>query len=150
MMLSRLIYVSEPYLDPSRGSAVAQLRSIMSSSRRRNEAAKITGALIFDEGWFLQILEGDRQTVWQTFSRIAEDDRHAGCLLIEMVEISKRLFGNWWMGLATRNGVTEAAFAPHLVNGSLRADRMSAADILKLACSLSGLGLDRDVHAEAS
>ena len=147
MTLSRLIYISEPCFDRACGSTMAQLNSIMASSKRRNQAASVTGALIYDEASFLQILEGDRRVIWQTFSRIADDERHAGCLLVEMVEVAERLFGNWWMGLATRNETTAAVFEPYLVNGSLQADMMSGADILRLARALARLGLKRDLQS---
>ncbi len=146
-MLSRLIYISEPCLDRAHGSTIAQLASIMASSKRRNQAASVTGALIYDEASFLQILEGDRRVIWQTFSRIADDERHAGCLLVEMVDVAERSFGNWWMGLATRNETTAAVFEPYLVHGCLQADMMSAADILKLARALARMGLKRDLQS---
>ncbi len=149
MALSRLIYISEPQLDPAHGSTVSQLAAIMAASQRNNRAADITGALAYDDNWFLQVLEGDRRTIWQTFGRIAEDERHAGCLLVEMTEIEARLFGNWWMGLATRKADTAAAFGPYLVNGALRADLMSARDILALMTALAKIGLGRDMRVAA-
>lgn len=149
MPLSRLIYVSEPQLDPSAGSTFAQLSAILSASRRNNEAADITGALAYDASWFLQILEGERRAVWETFARISEDDRHAGCVLIEMKEVATRLFGNWWMGLAIRDDTTQALFAPYLVNNCLRADAMSSQDVVALMTALASRGLDRKLLAAA-
>ena len=147
MILSRLIYISEPCFDRADGSTMAQLNLILASSKRRNQAAYVTGALIYDAAWFLQILEGDRRVIWQTFSRIADDERHAGCLLVEMVDIAERSFGNWWMGLATRDETTTAVFEPYMGNGSLRADIMSGADILRLARALARFGLKRDLQS---
>ena len=43
MVLSRLIYVSEPQLDPAHGSAVSQLAAILAASQRNNRAADLTG-----------------------------------------------------------------------------------------------------------
>jgi hypothetical protein len=149
MALSRLIYVSEPQLDTANGSIIAQLGSIMSASRRNNEAADITGALVYDESWFLQVLEGERHSIWQTFTRINEDERHGGCLLVEMVDTDHRLFGNWWMGLATRDAVTASAFLPYLDRGVLRADAMSGRDVLALMTAVAKLGLNREMRAAA-
>lgn len=149
MALARLIYVSEPMLDPVRGSTVAQLTSILASSQRNNQAAAITGALAYDDAWFLQVLEGERRAIWQTFQRIDDDERHGGCLLIEMVDVEQRLFGNWWMGLATRDAVTAPAFRPYLRRGSLQADTMSGRDVLALMIALAKLGLNRKLRAAA-
>ena len=149
MALARLIYISEPQLDPAQGTTIAQLGSIMAASRRNNQAAGITGALVYDEAWFLQVLEGERRSIWKTFMRIAEDERHDGCLLVEMVDVHERLFGNWWMGLATRDAVTAPAFLPFLDKGVLRAENMGAPDILALMMSLTKLGLNRDMRTAA-
>ena len=149
MALARLIYVSEPQLDPAAGSTIAQLASILSLSRRNNEAANITGALVYDESWFLQVLEGERRAIWQTFARINEDERHAGCLLLEIVDANWRMFGIWWMGLATRDSITAPAFLPYMSAGVLRADAMSGRDVLALMGALAKLGLNREMHAAA-
>ena len=149
MAFARLIYISEPQLDPAAGSIMSQLGSIMKTSQRNNQAAGITGALAYDESWFLQVLEGERRAIWQTFSRISEDERHGGCLLVEMVDVRERLFGNWWMGLATRDAVTAPAFLPYLEKGTLRADAMTGRDVLELMTALSKLGLNREMRAAA-
>ncbi len=149
MALARLVYISEPQLDPVAGSTIAQLGSIMAASRRNNQAADITGALVYDESWFLQVLEGERRAIWETFNRIGEDERHADCLLVEMVDIDGRMFGNWWMGLATRDTSTAAAFLPYLDKGVLRADVMSGRNVLALMTSLAKLGLNREMRAVA-
>lgn len=149
MALSRLIYVSEPQLDPSHGSTVSQLAAIMAASKRNNQAAEITGALAYDENWFLQVLEGERRAIYKTFTRINEDERHAGCLMIEMTDVKERLFGKWWMGLAVRGNDTAAAFRPYLKGGVLQADTMTAGDILALMAALAKIGLNRDMRAAA-
>lgn len=149
MALSRLIYISEPQFDAAEGSTLTQLASIMSASRRNNSANNITGALAYDVSWFLQVLEGDRRAIWERFGRINEDERHGGCLLIEMADVEDRLFGNWWMGLAARNTATEPVFAPYLVNGTLHAETMTAHAVLSLMIALSRVGLGREMHSAA-
>jgi hypothetical protein len=54
--LSRLVYFSENQLDPKKGSALSQLSDILSASNRNNKLANITGALVFDDFWFIQVL----------------------------------------------------------------------------------------------
>ncbi len=117
MPLVRLIYYSENQLNPARGSVVRALRDILATANKNNKALGLTGALVFDDQWFLQILEGDREKVWRLFERICDDERHAAVTLAEMVEVNAHTFGNWWMGLATRSSQTEQAFAPYLING---------------------------------
>ena len=150
MPLARLIYISENQIDPSRGSLVAQLGSILSVSNRNNRAKGITGALVFDDKWFVQALEGEKRAIWKTFERIAEDDRHSDTLLIEMTDVEERVFGNWWMGLATRTAETASAFAPYTHNGFFVAEEMSGKQVLSLMTSLSRLGLRREMLADAA
>ena len=149
MSFARLIYISENQMDSTRGSMVRQLGAILSVSNRNNEAAGITGALVFDDNWFLQALEGERRAVWKTFERIEEDDRHAGTHIVELIEAERRLFGNWWMGVATRTAATEEAFRPHMRNGLFAPQGMSAQHILDLMLRLSRVGLHREMLAAA-
>jgi hypothetical protein len=84
MPLTRLTYYSENQLDPAQGSVVAQLAKILSASNRNNKPGNITGALVFDDLWFLQVLEGDREDVWHTFERIKDDERHSRVTLADV------------------------------------------------------------------
>ncbi len=147
MPLTRLVYYSENQLDPAQGSVVAQLAKILSASNRNNKPKNITGALVFDDLWFLQVLEGDRQDVWHTFERIKDDERHSRVTLAEMCDVQERIFGNWWMGLATKSKSTEAAFAPFLMDGRVQPDKLSAQQILALTIEVSKLGLTRELKA---
>jgi hypothetical protein len=144
MPLSRLIYYSEYQIVRGEVSVLGQLSRILSSANRNNKAQGLTGALIFDELWFIQVLEGNREAVWRTFQRICEDERHGNVVLVEMREVAERRFGNWWMGLATRNDQTEAAFAPYLRSGHLSPPAMSAEMMLDLMVALAKLGLSRE------
>ena len=150
MFVTRLVYISENQIDPAQGSVVRQLAGILQASKRNNEQLGITGALVFDDLWFLQVLEGDRRAVWRQFERIGHDDRHANLTLVEMKEVERRVFGNWWMGLATRNAATEHLFKPFTANSRLLADEMSAAAILALSVALTEHGLSRDLSRAPS
>lgn len=147
MALSRLVYISENHLDPADGPILGQLAGILATSNRNNRRDDLTGALVFDDGWFLQSLEGEQTQVWTAFERIREDERHAGVRLLEFGPRGSRLFGNWWMGLATRSGATQSAFAPFLRNGMLQAQTMTADDVIALMVALARLGLNRELRA---
>ncbi len=146
MSATRLLYYSQNHIDPAAGSVVRTLSSILEASTRNNKPIGLTGALIFDDQWFLQILEGEREVVWRKFERIRDDERHANVVVAEVAEVSDRTFGNWWMGLATRNAKTEHVFARFLKSGArLDPPSMSAADMLALVVSVSRLGLAREL-----
>lgn len=146
MPLMRLVYFSENQLDPAAGPILRSLRDILSTSKRNNEPSGLTGALVFDGMWFLQALEGDRQTVWKTFQRIHDDERHANVVIAEFVEVKSRLFGNWWMGLATRSANSEHIFRAFLDKGNLNPRVMSAKQMLSLMMALSEVGFSRELN----
>lgn len=145
MLLTRLIYFSENQIIPRAGSILPVLSDILSKSNRNNKALGLTGALLFDDQWFLQALEGDRPTVWATYERIREDERHEGVMIAEFAETSERVFGNWWMGLATRYAKTEHIFQSLLAGGRFDPRAMSARQMMELMVSLSRVGLSREL-----
>jgi hypothetical protein len=150
MPLSRLIYFSENQLDPRKGSALSQLSQILQASNRNNRAANITGALVFDDLWFIQALEGDRTQILATFERLKDDERHSNATLVELNGVDSRMFGNWWMGLATRKEANARAFAPYLHEGRLRPALMTGQQVLGLICEVAKLGLTREILTSAA
>jgi hypothetical protein len=66
-------------------------------SANNNRRDGITGALLFKEGTFMQVLEGDESTVSQTFARIARDPRHQGLITLLRGEIPERQFPEFSM-----------------------------------------------------
>jgi hypothetical protein len=64
-----------------------------------------------------------------------------------MCDIKERIFGNWWMGLATKSKSTEPAFAPFMMDGRVQPDKLSARQILALTIEVSRLGLTRELNA---
>lgn len=133
-MLQRLLYFSENTMHGR--DMLSQLRGILSTSQRNNKAAGVTGALVFDDQWFLQALEGDRCAIWATLKRIEDDERHANVIVVDARHVDKRLFPDWSMGLARRTPENAEAFAPFLRNGLLQPHMMKAEDVIELMCSL--------------
>ena len=145
MPFTRLTFYSQNNIDPAAGSVIRTLNNILSASNRNNKQAGLTGALIFDDAWFLQVLEGEREVVWRTFERIRDDERHDQAIVAEVVETGARRFGAWSMGLATRKPATEPLFTPFSRDGRLDPPNMSAAQMLALIIGVSRLGLSREL-----
>jgi len=74
-----------------------ELLAILEASRRHNTRNNITGMLLFGDGAFLQVLEGDPITVEATYRRIEADPRHHGIIIVEDTQIDERDFGPWSM-----------------------------------------------------
>ena len=92
--LVRLIYVSHATHTLSADS----IFMLLSRARSNNSSQEITGVLAFNNGRFLQILEGPRMAVERLFSHIKKDPRHHGILMVERVQVTERVFSSWSMG----------------------------------------------------
>ena len=147
MTVVRLIYFSEYRIDLAMGTMIAQLNDILTKANRFNREKSVTGALVFDSEWFVQVLEGNRDAVLSIFKKIERDKRHDHVTLVEMVEAPERAFGKWWMGCTERNERTASTFAPFLHDGRFRPEDMSAHDILSLMIGLEKVSLTRELAA---
>ena len=71
-MLERIVYVSRA----AAGVGDREVYRIIRCAHARNGADGLTGALIFLDGWFAQLLEGPPAAVGRAFAPIAADPRH--------------------------------------------------------------------------
>ena len=93
-MLYRIIYVSRPTADFDN----SDLRTILEASRRNNPRLGVSGALLFNSGFFLQWLEGGRQSINERFATIMRDPRHQQVEILNYEPITCREFSDWAMG----------------------------------------------------
>lgn len=93
-VLKSIVYVS--ILEA--GMSDEMIQDILKSSRKNNLAQGITGMLIYYNSSFFQVLEGPRDKVNQTFSRIKKDKRHSNIVVIDEDLIEEREFDEWEMG----------------------------------------------------
>lgn len=96
MKLVRLVYYSRA----SREMSLLDLKDILGTARDNNENIDVCGMLCYDQLYFLQALEGDREIVNELYLDIADDPRHDDVVIISYEEISKQVFPLWQMGYA--------------------------------------------------
>jgi len=73
------------------------VRSITGASEANNQACGVTGVLLASRSHFLQVLEGNFESVNSVFRRIARDDRHGELSIISFSVVDARLFAAWGM-----------------------------------------------------
>ena len=73
------------------------IKDIMEVSVKNNADSGITGCLMYNKGFFLQILEGDEQKVRDLFETISLDDRNDQVTLLSTDESQFRIFKEWAM-----------------------------------------------------
>jgi hypothetical protein len=116
MALIHLIYVSTAF----RELDTDDLDRILESAIRRNTALNVTGMLLYADGSFMQVLEGEAAAVDEVFARVENDARHTGIFLIERSPIDERSFDRWSMGfkrLDAREAAAHPAYAPFFERG---------------------------------
>ena len=114
--MQRLLYVSyaaEEFSKP------AVLNGLVEDAIRRNTKNDITGALFYFGGYFIQLLEGSRDAVSETFSRIKSDSRHSDVEVFFSEEVSERIFPGWNMS-SNRVEIKGALTAARVVVDKLR------------------------------
>ena len=75
----------------------AALEKILTDARAGNAARNVTGALIYVDGVFFQILEGDKTVVHELMANIARDSRHQSVTVFHEAEVEARAFESWRM-----------------------------------------------------
>ncbi|OOQ61418.1 BLUF domain-containing protein [Mucilaginibacter pedocola] len=75
-----------------------EIHNLLAKSRARNASNDITGILLYHEGNFIQLLEGEQAKVDETLERIAGDPSHKNIIVIDEGDLDERNFGAWSMG----------------------------------------------------
>jgi hypothetical protein len=115
MKLVQLIYVSD-LVDHNE----SVLAAVLESAVRHNQRNGITGMLLYAEGSFIQVLEGDEPSVRETYGRVCLDLRHRNATLLMLEPVAERQFANWSMGykrLRTQDVQNFPQYAPYFRYG---------------------------------
>ncbi|MGB0629050.1 MAG: BLUF domain-containing protein [Alphaproteobacteria bacterium] len=74
------------------------LTALLDKARQNNARNGITGVLIYLDGSFIQLLEGEEPALSETFERITSDSRHAGMMKLSDRLVAERGFPEQEMG----------------------------------------------------
>ena len=117
-----------------------ELRDMLATCRANNSRDGITGMLLYKDGNFMQVLEGEETAVRALLHRISGDLRHRSLVVIDSGTAPMREFGAWSMAftdLSPRSDTSTAATpdgysefmnlplsAPEFVNNPERCHRL--------------------------
>lgn len=132
----QLVYYSRNTISQSSMTTLNALRGIIKVSQANNARDDITGYLIMDRACFLQILEGDKTTVFKTFRRIETDARHADVVVVGSREVARRHFPDWTMVGALRTIDQDEIFIKYGIGREIIPSRLNADLIVALAQDL--------------
>ncbi len=75
-----------------------ELKSMLVQARERNKEHLVTGLLLYFDRKFLQLIEGEKQTIKLLYNNIKNDVRHSSIVLLKEGDIDVPFFANWSMG----------------------------------------------------
>ncbi|WP_295798997.1 BLUF domain-containing protein [Mucilaginibacter sp.] len=91
-----------------------ELEELLAISAKNNMRDNITGLLLYAEGNFIQLLEGEEKAVKESYDRISQDERHKGITPIANGVIEHRIFPEWAMGFKTIGSFRDTPFKDFL------------------------------------
>jgi hypothetical protein len=83
-----------------------ELLDLLKVSRAKNKKYKVTGMLLYCQGTFMQVLEGEKHSVELIYQAIELDTRHKNIIKLASGTIKKRNFPDWSMAFASVNSET--------------------------------------------
>ena len=89
-----LTYVSTASRDLSKDD----LDELLAQCRKNNAELGVTGMLLYKDGNFMQVLEGEESAVRSLYAKISNDPRHKGEILLQQGVQEERQFPDWSMG----------------------------------------------------
>ncbi|MCC8409966.1 BLUF domain-containing protein [Mucilaginibacter sp. UR6-1] len=110
-----------------------ELAEILSISRDNNVAKQLTGMLLYADGTFMQVLEGEKEEVMRTYHKILLDERHKNVIELAAGPLDTRNFPEWSMGFASVNADVLEEFEGYVdpqSKGFLNNEKVNAAIIM--------------------
>ncbi|WP_375436077.1 BLUF domain-containing protein [uncultured Hymenobacter sp.] len=112
----------------------AELRVLLEQARRENTRQGITGALVYGDGQFMQIIEGEESVLATLYAKLLQDPRHVHVVKLADKQIAHRSFQDWSMGFQVVSAEDFATLAGYVEPSQMdmQAPGLSAADTLLL------------------
>lgn len=115
-----------------------ELVDILAKAREKNSRLGVTGMLLYKDGNFMQVLEGEDAVIHELYETIRQDPRHHSATILLDDAAQERLFPAWTMGfrdLADPELDTMPGFAPfreiRLTSGAIGQDAQGCLDVLR-------------------
>ena len=133
-MLVRLLYAStaHPSVDGN------EYRKILLTAQTKNNEASVSGMLVFNQKYFLQVLEGDRSVLNALYNKIAKDPRHHSLEILGIEEIATRDYGTWSMGYAAPTTLNRSLFMKYGSTADFNPYKMGVSASLAMMKELAG------------
>lgn len=131
-MLKQVLYSSTA----NAGITMRDVLEVIRVSRNQNGRLGLTGGLLFSDGFFYQLLEGEPGDVDAAMQRIQRDWRHHDVLVRREQQVSSPVFPDGWIALHSAAQIPSSVFREHYYEPGMPAERFTADDLFAflLAC----------------
>jgi hypothetical protein len=88
-----IVYISQA----KESMTLTTLVVLLMQARTLNERQHVTGALVYGDGQFMQVMEGEEAVVKDLYARVVQDARHHHVRTLAEGPIATRGFAQWSM-----------------------------------------------------
>lgn len=113
MPIYALSYHSRNRLQDTALDTRSGLDEILRVARSRNKHLGITGALMFNEGRFVQLLEGEEAAVREVFASVSTDKRHSDITVLSVETRMARRFDSWAMAFVGQSACAKKYYSDY-------------------------------------
>jgi hypothetical protein len=141
MPLSQIVFFSRNRVKLTGGSMREMVRDILAACHNYDRVSGLTGALVFNEEFFLQAMEGERSAISEQLWRLSADQRLSGMVLVSCRTIERRDFEGWMVGYAGHSEPLDAIYMHYGTAAKLDPTDMSVQgmiDLLRAFAHLDG------------
>jgi len=134
-MLYNLCYVSS-----SKASLTAKdLEHLFHVNKRNNMELNISGILVYNNGNFLQILEGEKQKIDSLYKKISKDHRHSDIIKLISTSINERIFKDYENGFIIVNDIKKLKQLENYLNWLKEAEIKSVDKVIRIIENFIGI-----------
>jgi hypothetical protein len=108
--MHHLIYLSQA----TRPLSATALTCLLEQARQANAQQHLTGALVYGNKRFIQLLEGEQAVLEQVYARISQDPRHQHLCKVAAYPIAARRFAEWPLAFQSLSPAQFAHLAGYL------------------------------------
>ncbi len=118
----------------SKALSETELNGFLATIRQKNQIQNITGLLLYSDEAFIQVIEGEKDTIHPLFKLISQDARHSSIVKLIEEPISKRNFPSWSMGyrkLEDSNKASIVGYSDFMQNNKSKFDTIECAESVR-------------------
>ena len=130
-----LIYVSKA----KKNVDYDEILKILTHSWKYNHNSYISGMLLYDNGYFMQIIQGPIATIDRLYARISKDPRHSNIKLVGEELLPTRDCTGWGIGFYENQEVADIFYEAFDIGHGKELDNVNYADAKSLLLALKNI-----------